>query len=46
VGAHDWILQLENDAYSNLPKIFVNDLSHKRRSRLGIPLKERVLTVG
>jgi len=46
LGAHVGILQLENVAYSNLPEIFVNDLSHNQRSSLRIPLKEKVLTAG
>jgi hypothetical protein len=46
MGAHVWILQLENVAYSNPPEIFVNDLSHTGRLSLRIPLKEQVLTAG
>ena len=46
LGAHVGILQLENVAYSNLPEIFVNDLSASRKSILCIPLKEKVLTEG
>jgi hypothetical protein len=37
---------LENVAYSNLPEIFVNDLSQRSLSRLRIPLKEKVLKAG
>jgi len=46
LGAHVGILQLENVAYSNLPEIFVNDLSHNGGLSLRIPLKEKVLTAG
>jgi hypothetical protein len=46
LGAHVGILQLENVAYSNLPEIFVNGISHNRTSSLCILLKEKALTVG
>ena len=46
LGAHVGILHLENVAYSNLPEIFVNDLSHNGTSSLRIPLKGKVLTLG
>jgi hypothetical protein len=34
-----------NVAYSNPPEIFVNGLGHNTTSSLGMPLKEKVLTV-